>query len=134
MALAKSKVVRKVPEVTPIGNAVPKSMATGAFAPLAAQQWICAKTVLDVNPAKFKETDNELPSKVTVAAPLPPEVTAGTSWPGVRVDPKIIGAADAAEISPKAPITKTAANRVKRVLIDEFFMIFPSCENTTLAH
>ena len=83
--------------------------------------------MLDVNPVKLKETDNELPSKVTVAAPLPPEVTAGTSWLGVRLAPKTIGAADAAEINPKAPKTKTPANRVKRVMIDEFLILFPSC-------
>ena len=89
-ARVRSKVLKKVPDVTPSGKPGNDgtAVATPAFAPGGVQQWMCAAVVplgapvavVVSKPLKVALTVMVLPSTVTTALPVPGELTAGTSF------------------------------------------------------
>src|SRR5260370_3538267 len=87
----------KLPEVTPNGNPgnAGTVVATPAFVPSGAQQWMCAALVIDVKPLNVAFTCSvwAVESSTTVARPVPGEGTGGTSFAPVRLPTKGIGIA-----------------------------------------
>ena len=86
-------------EVTPKGKPgnAGTVVATPAFVPSGAQQWMCAATSFDVKPLKVALICIvwAVGSSTTVARPVPGEATGGTSFAPARLPTKVIGSASA---------------------------------------
>jgi hypothetical protein len=106
-----------VPAVTPRGKPgnVGTAVATPAFTPTPAQQWMWEAVVLPVKPVKVTFTVIILPSMVTTAKPLPREEFAGTSFVPLSVVVNTIGAAVATPESAQKVSAK--ARRLSVLLI-----------------
>src|SRR5713226_7786831 len=87
-------------EVTPKGNPgnAGSVVATPAFVPSGAQQWMCAAVsgVVKLKNAAFTCIVCAVGSSTTTASPAPGETTGGTSFAPARLPTKVIGIASAA--------------------------------------
>src|SRR5258708_14549198 len=112
-----------VPDVTPRGNPgnAGTVVATPAFVPSGAQQWMCAAVSGVVKPKNDAIICSvcAVGSSTTTAVPTPGETTGGTSFAPLRMVPNVIGvewAAGTANISAVAMV-RAAMGRNTRVFI-----------------